>query len=286
MIRLREHYLKYPQTHSENMFTTLIAWMHHTPAYYLQKNGSLLLMHMKDGTPHFRPPIGGADVALLKDVLALAKEKGGPRPVVVLDEAARERIELLYPGIKVTPERDFFDYVYLARDLAGLPGQPYRVQRGRLNRFRKQYAYSVEEVSDGNISEVNGFIDRWCKQHGCDANPLLEAEVGALKYCTGHFTALGLSGITVRIGGTIQALSVYEPVNGEAAAIHFEKAMPEYDGLYSVVNNEAAKLLQATFKYINRESDLGIAGLRTAKERLHPHHMENVYSIGKDSLPG
>ena len=55
-----------------------------------------------------------------------------------------------------------------------------------------------------------------------------------------------------------------------------EKAMPDFDGLYQVINQETARLLAPDSKFINRQSDLGIPGLRTAKKRYHPHHMVEV----------
>jgi len=60
--------------------------------------------------------------------------------------------------------------------------------------------------------------------------------------------------------------------------------MQEYDGIYPAINNETAKILAREYKYINRESDLGIPGLRTAKERLHPDHMEPLYYINREDL--
>jgi hypothetical protein len=50
-----------------------------------------------------------------------------------------------------------------------------------------------------------------------------------------------------------------------------------------VINAETAAFLTKKYPCINRESDLGIAGLREAKMRYHPHHMVEVYSLKRDS---
>jgi hypothetical protein len=63
--------------------------------------------------------------------------------------------------------------------------------------------------------------------------------------------------------------------------VHFEKGLPDCEGIYKAINAETASVLLHDFTYINRESDLGIPGLREAKTRYHPDHMVEVYSIKK-----
>jgi len=111
---------------------------------------------------------------------------------------------------------------------------------------------------------------------------VLYNEKAAMNFAIDHFKELGLSGIVVRVDGKIGAMSLFEPLNANTALIHFEKGLTESgDGIYKVVNEEVAKVLALDFEYINRESDLGIAGLREAKLRYHPHHMIEVYSVKK-----
>ena len=53
-------------------------------------------------------------------------------------------------------------------------------------------------------------------------------------------------------------------------AIHFEKAAPDYKGLYQFINQSFASVLPESYNIINREQDLGIAGLRKAKLSYQP----------------
>jgi hypothetical protein len=92
---------------------------------------------------------------------------------------------------------------------------------------------------------------------------------------------LRLEGIALRLGDEIEAVSVFESLSPEMAVIHFEKAMPDFEGLYQVINQDVAKMLVGNHRYINRQSDLGIEGLRTAKMRYHPHRMIEVQHMAK-----
>lgn len=279
-----DHYAKFPQSHSEYVFTSLVSWSHYAPAFYLFRENDLILMTLRDGKAQFRPPIGVRRESVLREVLDLAKKDGGARPLIAIDEEAKNWIHTLYPEMRMTEDRDFFDYVYLAESLAKLPGKHYLTHRNHLNKFRKRYNYSVEKIAPADIVEVGKFLQKWCLWRDCKSEPMLEAERTAILFCIDHFFEMMLSGIVIRIDGEIQALSVYEPMNAETAVIHFEKAITDYEGIYPAINNEAAKILSKGYKYINRESDLGIPGLRTAKERLHPDHMVKVYYTDKEEL--
>jgi hypothetical protein len=203
---------------------------------------------------------------------------------VGIGEETKDWMSDLYPEIKITPNPDYFDYVYLASDLAELKGKKYLKIRNRLNHFNKRYAYDIEPVTDQNIEEIQTFLQRWCLWKDCESNPMLDNERIAVMYSMDNFFELGLSGIAIRIGPDIEAISVFEEMNPETAVIHFEKAMPDFDSIYQAVNNEAAKILAADYTYINRESDIGIEGLREAKKRYHPHHMEKVYYVDRENL--
>jgi len=66
--------------------------------------------------------------------------------------------------------------------------------------------------------------------------------------------------------------------------VHFEKGLPECKGIYRAINAETAKLLSSDYTYINRESDMGVEGIREAKMRYHPDHMVEVNFIKREEI--
>ena len=58
--------------------------------------------------------------------------------------------------------------------------------------------------------------------------------------------------------------------------VHFEKAREDVDGAYNAVNCEFARYLRLKYpqvRFLNREEDMGLEGLRKAKLSYQPHHM-------------
>jgi hypothetical protein len=62
-------------------------------------------------------------------------------------------------------------------------------------------------------------------------------------------------------------------LNSNTLVIHIEKAHNEYEGSYQAINNLFLKNYNENVEYVNREQDLGIEGLRRAKESYKPYRM-------------
>ena len=110
----------------------------------------------------------------------------------------------------------------------------------------------------------------WCNLRNCEADPSLEAEHKAIKELFNRFTDLNALGGAILINNNVEAFTIGEKLNSNSAVIHFEKANPEVPGLYQVINQQFCSQEFRQFKYVNREQDLGILGLRQAKMSYHP----------------
>ena len=278
------YYKEYPPNHSDYVFTSLISWMQYSKYRYAEYENNLIIMSQIQGDIRLRPPIGKRDKEVFDQVLKLAKQQKTDYSFGMIDSDTKKWMEQNYQKLVFEPHREYFDYVYLVSDLADLNGSAYSKIRNRLNKFKKNYVYTVEHITKENMGEAQEFLHRWCLWKDCESDPILENEKKAILYSIDHFFDLGLSGIAIRVNDKIEALSVFEKMNPDTAVVHYEKGSPDYDGIYKAINQETAKIIQKNFKFINRESDMGIPGLRKAKMSYRPHHMIDVFHIEKQNL--
>ena len=279
-----QHYQSYPQVHSDNTFTNMLCWIDYAHYRYTFRDGCIVLSSTIGGLTRYRPPIGPHRPELLAEVMALAAKSQEEQSLVILDPDSKDWIASLYPDLILEADRRYFDYVYLARDLAELPGKRYLTIRHQLNKFQKTCQPQVEAIGEQNMDEVRDFLDLWCDWKDCDSDPVLSSEKEAMRLALDFYQELGLSGIAIRAEGKIGAISLFEGLNQDTALVHFEKGLPDCKGIYRAVNAEAARLLARDYAYINRESDMGVPGIREAKMRYHPHHMVQVHMVKRDDL--
>ncbi|RQW80700.1 MAG: DUF2156 domain-containing protein [Methanothrix sp.] len=278
------HYERFPQAHSDNTFTNMVCWNPYAHYRYSFVQDCIILSSTIEGMTRYRPPIGPHHPELLHDLLELAAKSEEEHPLVILEPKLLDWISDLYPELPLLPERKYFDYVYLASDLAELPGKGYLTIRHQLNKFRKTCTQQIESISRDNLDEIGEFLDLWCDWKDCNSDPMLINEKAAVSFALANFEELGLSGLAIRANGKIGAISLFEGLNQDTALVHFEKGLPDCKGIYRAVNVETAKVLAGLYTFINRESDMGVEGIREAKTRYHPHHMVEVHLVKRDDL--
>jgi uncharacterized protein len=278
------HYKKYPPVHSDNVFTTMVAWNAYAHYEYAFIDNALFLKTRVNDIIQFRPPIGNINKEQFDMLLKMAKSEGTEYPLAMITDGVKEWMMRNYGSLTFIAQTEYADYVYLSSNLAHLKGSDYRKIRNRLNKFIKNIAYKMEFISDDNINEVKMFLKRWCIWKDCEDDPLLNFEKKAVLYSINHFKELGLSGIAIRVNDRIEAISVFEQMNPETVVVHFEKGSPDYDGIYKLINRETALYIEKNASFINRESDMGNPGLRKAKLSYRPDHMVEVYEINRDEL--
>ena len=87
---------------------------------------------------------------------------------------------------------------------------------------------------------------------------------------------LKVKGGAIIIEDSVVAFTLGSPINNDVFDIHIEKALKDYAEAYTVINNEFAKRL-IDYKYLNREDDMGLEGLRKAKLSYKPEIILNKY---------
>lgn len=192
-----------------------------------------------------------------------------------------EKLERLFPGrFTMTGDRDNYDYVYLTKDLIGLKGRKYSQKKNHLNYFKRTFSqYEYVPLSTGNLEQCRETALAWYEEKDLEQDESLLDEREAVLDVLDNFSKLGLFGGAILIDGRMEAFSIGELLNHEMFVVHFEKGNPNIRGIYQVINQEFCKHAFPDITYVNREEDMGIEGLRQAKEGYHPVKFAEKYDI-------
>lgn len=269
-----------PPRASEYTFTNLFMWRRKYHPTWTTAHGCLLIiMNPLDGEPFGLFPVGSSNKRpALKILSKLLLELSNCSSICrvqsdVIDQFVdKSEFEIEY-------DRDNSDYVYLSDDLIQLRGNKYHRKKNHLNRFKKSWNFEFRHLDISLIDEVLELQEDWCEIRDCADSPDLLHEDQAVYEALKNYLELGFKGGAILINGKVEAFSFGELLNPETAVIHIEKANPEIPGLYTAINQMFAMGSWSDVKYINREQDLGLEGLKKAKESYYPDHLVEKYVL-------
>lgn len=179
----------------------------------------------------------------------------------------------------IEADRDNWDYVYSVRDLIELSGDKYHGKRNHIAQFQAKHDFEYRPLTPDLVPACEELQDMWCDEKHCDLSATLRAESRAVKEALRNLDTLSAVGGCILVEGKVQAFTVGEPLNDDTVTIHLEKANAQFHGLYQVVNQQFLEHQWQGYAFVNRQQDLGIQGLRKAKESYHPHHMVEKHIV-------
>lgn len=218
-------------------------------------------------------PIGSGDKKPLIDaIIKDAKERNLPLLITSVYEEDKKFLEKFYPGeFEFATSEDSYDYVYRIDDLADLNGRKYHKKRNRLYRFYESYPdYAAEPFSEENLDKIKDMVGGWYEEKEGD----FEYEKEVFKRALKDFNGLEMEGLALTCGGEVLAVTFGSRMSDDTFDVHFEKARADAEGAYPAINREFAKYIREKYpeiKFLNREEDMGIPGLRRAKESYYPY---------------
>lgn len=199
-------------------------------------------------------------------------------------ESEVSTLENIFPNeFYFESSRDNFEYIYDISDLAYLKGKKYHGKRNHISKFSKQYNWNYIPISNENKSQCLEVSEKWLLSHIDTSNIDSLKEYSALKRAIESYDCLDLTGGMIKIKDKIVAFTIGEKINERAILVHFEKASPEFQESYSIINNEFCKRQVDKFKLINREEDMGIPGLRKSKLSYKPKLLLKKYNARLES---
>lgn len=284
-----EYMLREEERGCEYSLANLTMWGRQSVAFL---HGCVALFSHYHGRSVYPFPVGPGDkVQVIRELLADAKERGIPCRIIGLNESNIRFLQEHFPDMFLFRcNRDSYDYVYDINDLADLKGKKYQKKRNHLNRFLSNYPeHTLVPLNAENLSLAQEVCDQWfARREALDPHADFMLEKRALRRGFARFDQLHLEGAALLLEGRPIAFSIASPINEETYDVHFEKALEDIDGGYAAINALFSRYLRQAhpqLKFLNREDDLGIEGLRKAKLSYLPHHlMEKCWAYTAEDL--
>ncbi len=262
---------KLPEGISEFTFANLYLFRDtHKYRISMLDDGLLLISGEDNGNPFFMLPFGWPGKEILEQLFG----RFGTMKCISVTQV--QHLEAL--GYEVTEDRDNFDYLYSRKDLAELAGRKFHKKRNLIKAFLNNYNYEGRPLLETYMEDALGILEKW------RANRDDPGDYVAAKEALEKAEELQLCGGIYYVEDTPVAYSLGEELAcGKSFVIHFEKAVDEYKGLWQFVNQAFASILPEQYETVNREQDLGSAGMRQAKMSYKPIGFVKKFKITSPS---
>lgn len=227
-----------------------------------------IIIHSGAGQPSFYMPLGDTEYGIKLILEYCRKHRLKPN----FTKIPGSHVEIFKAmNFKINEDRNSFDYIYTNSNLAAYEGPDFRRQRNNVSNYLKTNTPVYSSVIAGNIEKCKEFTLR--HYAGTD---VVQPTIKILDY----IDEFNLKGDIVWNGNNIQGYCIYEEITDNMVLSHVELTDNSHRGVHAFMINEMSKNMDVEF--INKEDDMGIAGLRRFKENYNPSTLHVKYSAYQD----
>ena len=274
------HRLKQAQYRScDFSFVNNFIWRHSNHIEFADVNGFYCLKSGLGEEQIYTYPVGDGDIKpIIEALMEDAKERNIQFRLRGIPESEVSKVEEAFPGLfTIEAPRDESDYVYKTERLTTLAGKKLHGKRNHIARFKDNPDWQYEQITQENIEECKQMNAKWCSLYDCENDTDLQLEACAVSCAFKNFFELDLVGGLIRREGEVIAYTIGEPLTDDTFVVHIEKAFPDIQGAYPMINQQFVIHNCQDYEYVNREEDMGEEGLRKAKLSYYPDLLIDKY---------
>lgn len=225
-----------------------------------------------------------ADVPSCELLQALCSDCGGKLRLLGLEDdvatTLQQRACLQGITINVEPRRNEYNYIYRRADLAALQGGKLKAKRNHVNKFRTDHpSFEYRPLVPNMFEQCRQLENLWSSEKAptdeeayahISSAEAMSIERRCMETVFAHWDELNMLGGSIFVDGKMIAFTYGSAVTHDTLDVMVEKADRTIDGAFNIINQQFCAHLPEQFVYVNREEDMGLAGLRKSKLSYHP----------------
>lgn len=259
----------------EYSFANNMAWRRLSDSVITRYKDFYIVGSVDCDEPFFTYPAGEGDIFELIDELKKFLKPYGKK--LVISSVSKENVEVFKKkfGNKILVEGDegHFDYIYNAQDLKNMSGKKFHSKRNHIKHFKENNEWEFVPLTEDLFDDCIEFaVNSYNLNKDYDDFSAV-CEQFAIHTFFENFKEFGLTGGVLFANKKMVGFTIGEKINSDTFVVHIEKAKGDIQGAYPTLCNEFAKTLGDDIKFINREEDLGIEGLRKSKRSYNPAYL-------------
>ncbi|MCB5259428.1 MAG: phosphatidylglycerol lysyltransferase domain-containing protein [Candidatus Cloacimonetes bacterium] len=268
-LMLREYLSRWPREHCDYTITNLIAWGKIYSNKYLIYKERLVIFNPKYQYILF--PIGEyLEPKELAELVALFRKYYPESNLILYPHDYAELKPNIYDYFDVYEDRDWADYIYSTESMVQLRGKKLAKKKNLISQFMRAYPeYKVMKISNDRLPYIMKFTHKWRRERSAEGIYLM-SEFKAIENTIDNWDKLPVEGLIICLRQKIVAYSIFSQQTPDMVTVHFEKFDPDKKGSAQVITWETARYLEGRYKWINREQDVGLDGLKQAKMSYVP----------------